>query len=220
MKSGTIKRWLQCLGVALGALGLAGCAGLPTKGRVAGGRYQSPMNNFSIALPALSDAQVEDRVEPEVNPIGGSVIFRAATGEFWLVDYMRLPEGFAARLNTPDKQDEAHRRYLARYALSGVDGASPQSAVVKEEALEADGARAYFAVINIPEGSRLIDGKTNRRLDSVRGLLVFDRDGYMYMLGCEMNFAGHRVDAAELTDEQVKDAQATLELMKGNMAFP
>lgn len=210
-----MKRSLVSIAVALLSLIIAGCAGVSIKGEVTEGRYHSPMNNFSIALPRLMGMKIEDQVDPP----GGGVAFREITGLFWLVDYMRLPNGFASTFSSPEKLDDAYRMYVTDFALQADLKYSPRSSIVKEGFIEASGSRGYFAIVNVPEGSRVVDGVTNKRLDSVKGLLVFEKNGFMYMLGCEMNYAGHLTNASSLTTKQVEDAQATLKRMKESMIF-
>ena len=201
--------------VILSALIICGCASLSLKGKVMEDRYYSPMNDFSIALPRLMEVKIEDQVDP----YGGSVAFLEPTGRFWVVDYMKLPPNFASKHSSQEKRDEAYRMYVTDMALQNALKYSSQSSIVKEEFIDVNGSRGYFAIINIPEGSRLTDAVTNKRLDSVRGHLVFEKNGFMYMPGCEMNYAGERITASSLTDKQVEKVKETLGQIKESMIF-
>jgi hypothetical protein len=194
---------------------ISSCAGLLLKGKVMESRYYSPMNDFSIALPRLMEMKIEDQVDP----YGGSVAFLEPTGRFWVVDYMKLPPNFASKHSSQEKRDEAYRMYVIDMALQNALKYSSQSSIVKEAFIDVKGSRGYFAIINIPEGSRLTDAVTKKRLDSVRGHLVFEKNGFMYMPGCEMNYAGERINAFSLTDKQVEKTKETLGQIKESMIF-
>jgi hypothetical protein len=194
---------------------ISSCAGLSLQGKVMENRYYSPMNDFSIALPRLMEMKIEDQVDP----YGGSVAFLEPTGRFWVVDYMRLPPDFASKYSSQEKRDEAYRMYVADMALQNALKYSSQSSLVKEEFIDVNGSRGYFAIINIPEGSRLTDAVTKKRLDSVRGHLVFEKNGFMYMPGYEMNYAGERINVSSLTDKQVENAKEALAQIKESMIF-
>jgi len=204
------KAWM-----ILPVLLISGCGGLFLKGKVTENRYYSPMNNFSIALPTMTKMEIEDQSDYA----GGGVTFRESTGMFWLVNYRQLPDDSASKFGSPEKRDEAYRTYVTDVALRKAQNFSPKSSVVKEEFIDRQGRRNYFAILNIPEGSRLIHPVTNRRFDSVRGLLVFEKNGFMYMLGCEMNYVGHPTYASRLTDEQIEEAKETLGRIEEGMIF-
>lgn len=211
-----MKRPLVTLAITLLSLIAVGCAGISMKGKVEGGRYYSPLSNFNIALPNFAGLQIQDQNDSE----GGRVSFPDQFGNLWAVTYLRLPADSATILSEPEKRDNAYRGFVTDYAMQSLfRKVSPQSSVVKEEFIDAQGSRAYFAVVNIPGASAIFDPKKNQRLDSVRGLLVFDKNGFMYMLEDEMNTVFHQTSASSLTAKQLDDAQATLKRIKESMAF-
>jgi len=201
--------------IILSVLLISGCFGLLLKGKVVENRYYSPMNNFSIALPTLTEMEIEDQSDHA----GGGVTFRSSTGMFWLVNYRKLTADVASKFGSPEKRDEAYRAYVTDVPLLKAQRFSPNSSIVKDEFIDTHGSRRYFAVLNIPEGSRLVHPVTNRRFDSVRGLVVFEKNGFIYMLGCEMNYVGHPTYASRLTDKQIGEAKETLGSIEESMIF-
>lgn len=171
------------LGV-LGTIGVVaitvGCA--TTKGTVSADRYHAPSNNFSVAIPFHAA-----RIQDDSDETGGYVSFVGLYGGLSSVYYERLPAEVKAIVDDASRRNEVFRVYLHQQALPNIfRRASPRSLLLHEEILSEPADRPYFVVVNIPEASRTFDVKKNQRLDSVRGLLIFGRGDYLYMLAEEM----------------------------------
>ena len=212
-----MNRFLVALEVTLVALILAGCAGgVFLKGKVEEGRYHSPLDNFSMALPKFGDLKIQDRNTSDE----GRVSFTGVFGDLWAVTYVRLPADAASIFRDPEKRDRAHRLFLTDYAMPVfIRNASPQSSLVEGQFIDMHGSRAYFAVVNIPGASAIFDPKKNQRLNSVRGLLSFEKNGFQYMLEKEMNHVTNLISASSLTAKQIKNAQESLKRIEENMIF-
>lgn len=195
---------------------VSSCASVAIKGRVDGGKYYSPLDNFSVPLRNAMGLKIQDQNDAE----GGRVSFPDDWGYLEAITYLRLPADYSAVLADSGKRDAAYRIFVGDYAMQTLfRRASEQSAIVKDEFLDVGGSRAYFAIVNIPGASAMVDPKTNKRLDSLRGLLVFDKNGFMYMLESEMNYAVSRAAASSLSTAQVDRTQATLRKIKDSMIF-
>ena len=79
--------------------------------------------------------------------------------------------------------------------------------------------RAFFAVAVIPVASSVVDAKTGKRWDSVRALLVFDKNKFMYMLHSEINTVFDPVNAASLTNKDLEAARKRMQRMRGSIRF-
>ena len=181
-----------------------------------GGKYQSPLNNFSITLPNWVGLKIQDQNDNE----GGRVSFLDDFGNLWAVTYLRMPTDSSSVFGDPDRHDRAYRGFVSDYAMPVLFRKSvPDSSVVKDEFIDARGIRVYFVVVNIPGASNILDPKKNQRLDSIRGLMVFDKNGFIYMLETEMNSVFSPTYASSLTAKQVERAQATLVRIKESMTF-
>lgn len=191
---------------------VVGCA--TTKGTISGGRYQSPLNNFTIALPTGMGLKIQDQNDND----GGRVSFHDDFGNLLAITYLRLPAHSEATFKESEKRDTAYSSFLKTYALPSLFSRASQVArLVSEEFLGEGENRLYFAVVSIPEGSVLLDLKQNKRFDSVRGLIIFDKHGFIYMVENEM----HNVfrDLSGLTPKQLESSQSTLRRVKDSMVF-
>lgn len=210
-----MKTALRAIFYSVLYVAVASCASA-IKGRVDEGKYYSPLGNFSMPLRKAMGLRIQDQNDTE----GGRVSFPDDWGYLEAVTYLKLPADSSAVLSDPIRRDAAYRGFVNDYAMQTLfRRVSSQSSVVKEEFIDAGGSRAYFAIVNIPGASAMLDPKKNQRLDSVRGVLVFDKSGFMYMLESEMNYAINQTSASSLNTAQVERTQATLKKMKESMIF-
>jgi len=209
-----MKQIHQLFTFVLLSLLVVGCA--TTKGAVSGGRYQSPLNNFTIALPNWVGLKIQDQNDND----GGRVSFHDDFGNLWAITYLRLPANSETTFKENEKRDTAYSSFLKTYALPSLFSRAPQGArIVREEFLGEGENRVYFAVVSLPEGSVLLDLKQNKRFDSVRGLIIFDKHGFIYMVENEMNNVFSKVDPSSLTPKQLESSQSTLRRVKDSMVF-
>jgi len=197
---------------------LSGCA--TTKGKVSDGNYYAPLNNFVMPLPRpfIGGLRIQDRNDPD----GGLVSALDDMGNNQGVTYLRLPANPEALLSDPAKRDSAYRGFVHDYALPNLyRPVSPQSKLVHEEFLYSGQDRAFFAVVVFPELSSVMDAKTGKRADSARALMVFDKNGFMYMLHTEMITAltFRKVNPASLTNSDLEAARSNLQRMRASIRF-
>jgi hypothetical protein len=210
--------YLLLFGIVLPLLFLPGCA--TTKGKVSDGNYYAPLNNFVMPLPRLQPMFGGLRVQDENDEEGGMVSVHDDVGNNQGVTYVRLPANAETVHSDPAKRDSAYRSFVHDYALPSLfRPVSSQSKIVREEFLYSGPDQAFFAVVVIPEGSTLMDVKTGKRLESIRALLVFDKNGFIYMLHVEMNTAFDGVDAASLAVKDLKTDQDMLQRMRASIRF-
>jgi hypothetical protein len=157
MRAGPALALVAALGVATACL-----AG---PGRVEGGKYYAPLDNFAVPVPGFAGVRVQD----ESDQTGGMVAFHGDLGGNRGVTYVRLPEGMGEAMSSDARRDATYRSFVHDYALSSLfRRASPQAKIVWEEPVDRGEERALFAVVDIPGASTLLDAKANTRLDSVR----------------------------------------------------
>ena len=192
----------------------AGC--VTTHGRVANGNYVAPLNNFSMALPrpALGSLQIRDESDPE----GGAVSFLDDVGNNQGVTYALLPDKAAEAHRDPTKRDAIYRSFVHDYALPSLFiPISSRSRIVREEFLDGDQGRSYFAVVVIPEASSLVDAQSGKRSDSVRALLVFDAKRFIYMIHADMVTAFSTINVDSLTDKEIGAARDRVQSLRASM---
>lgn len=196
------------------SLFVAGCA--TTKGTVGGGKYQSPLNNFTVALPSWTNLKIRDQNDDN----SGSVSFHDDLGNLSAITYSRLPADAAATFKDHEKRYAAYRDYFNNVAVPAFSSrAAKGMRTVREELLDDGKNKVYFALIDLPEGSALADPKKNRRFDAIKGVLIFDRNGFIYMVENEMSSVFGRVDPSTLTAQQLGALQEALKRLKDGMTF-
>ena len=209
-----MRRFVCIATLLIVSLVAAGCA--TTKGKISNGNYDSPMGNFSLSLPNFAGLKVQD----EKDEYGGRVSMHGSFGGQQAVTYLRLPESVNFLHQDSAEKDAAYRSFVTDVMMPELFvRASPQAKIIHEEYLYKDDKRAYFAVVNIPEGSVLVDMKNNKRLDSVRGLLVFSKNGFMYMLESEMNSILSPINPSNLSRKEIEFSQASLNEIRNSITF-
>ena len=196
------------------SLVVAGCA--TTKGTAGGGKYQSPLNNFTVALPNWTNLKIRDQNDGN----SGSVSFHDDLGNLSAITYLRLPADAVTTFKDDEKRYAAYRDYFNNVAVPVFSGrAAKGMRTVREELLDDGKNKIYFALIDLPEGSALADPKKNQRFDAMKGLLIFDRNGFIYMVENEMSSVFGRVDPSSLTAKQLELLQEALKRLKDSMVF-
>ena len=198
----------------LALLVLSGCA-TTTQGRVPDGNYYAPLGNFVLPI-VPGNARIQDQSDEQ----GGMISVLDDMGNNEGVTYVALPAGGEAVMMDPARRDAAYRGFVHDYALPGLyRPISAQSAVVHEEFIGSQRDRAFFAVAVIPQASSVLDASTGKKWDSVRALLVFHENQFMYMLHSEINTVLDPVDAASLTDDDLVPARKKMQRLRESIRF-
>ena len=218
------RRFARALlvGIAI-PLFLSGCAGIPTsttKGKVSDGSYYSPLGNFVVPLPTplFGSVRINDRNDAD----SGMVSLLDDAGNNEGVTYVSLESESGPVEIVPERRDAVYRSFVFDYVLPNLfQPVSPQSKVVHEEFLDSGPDRAFFAVAVIPGASSIMDAKTGVKLDSVRGLLVFDKGRFMYMLHREMRTAFDKLgaDSDSLSEKDLAAAKNALKILRASIRF-
>ena len=186
-----------------------------TEGKDSGETYYAPLGNFVLPLDR-GNIRIQDKNDER----SGMVSILDDMGNNEGITYVAFPANAEALHNNPAKRDSAYRGFVHDYALPSLfRPVSAQSRIVHEEFLGSDLDRAFFAVAVIPEISSLVDGKTGKRRDSVRALLVFDKNKFMYMLHSDINTVFHPVNAGSLADKDLEAARKRMQRMRASVRF-
>ncbi len=146
--------------------------------------YTSPLDNFSVPVPK----GIGQRVQPQNDNDGGIVAFHDDFGGYRSIFYLRL----SPRSIELQKDPEAHRanleKFFNEYAMTWLfKPASPTASVLHSEHTRFGEENAYFAIVNLPEGSTMFDVKAKKRHNTKRGMMVFARGQFIYMVGSGEN---------------------------------
>lgn len=179
MRSATVSK---CVVFAVGLLISDVCAA--TRGRVSGGTYTSPLGNFTVPVPQ----GIGTRTQDQFDGYSGIVSFHDDFGSLKSIFYLRLGEAALKIQNDPEKQRANLKRFLSDYAIPELfRPASPRANVLHGEHIKAGDHNAYFAIVDLPEGSTMFDAKAKKRHDTKRGVLIFVRGAFIYMLSTGEN---------------------------------
>jgi hypothetical protein len=164
-------------------LGAAVVAG-GTKGKVKNHVYYSPENNFNVPVGRGMFGAM--KIDDSYDKSGvGAVSFHDDFGSNTGIHYMRIPPEALAKFDAAAHPDQLLSDWLNNAAMPGwFRHASPDSKVLHETAANFENMEVLLAEVEIPGGSAMVvmDKGGNRRLDSRRGLIIFRRGKYIYML--------------------------------------
>ena len=170
-----------CFAMAVLGGGLA--FGSSLKGKLKKNVYYSPANNFSVPVPSgLMGMRVNDDFD---EPGIGLVSFHDDFGNQQGIHYMVMPAGAQAKLQAQETRDAELSRWLKEFALPvWFLHPFPNSRVIHEASDSFEGMTVLLAKLEIPEGSSTVifeQGK-QRHMDSRRGLVIFTKGRFIYML--------------------------------------
>ena len=211
-----MKKIHRLLMFVLLSLIVVGCSSL--KGTVSGDRYQSPINNFTIEIPNFFDMKIQDEYHKE-QKLGRVSFIAGMYGVLWAITYQQLPANFETTFKDNEKRDSVYSSFLKSFAIPSLfSPVSQDTRILHEEFLGEDENRSYFAAIFIPEGSTMFELKQNKRLDSLRGLLIFEKRGFIYMVEQESGSLGGW-DPSFLTSDEIESSQTILKRIIDGMVF-
>ena len=142
--------------------------------------YLSPLDNFSLPIPL----GVGQRVQDENDNNGGKVAFHDDFGNYKSIFYLRLSPRSLELQSDPEAHRANLERFFNEYAMRWFfKQAFSNASVLHGEYTKVGGDSAYFVLVNLPKGSTLYDTKARKRCDTKRGMLVFTKGLYIYMLG-------------------------------------
>ena len=162
--------------------------------------YESPLGNFSVAIPV--DSQQGGRVQDQEGVVG----FSDDDGTLLRIDYYAL---------TPEEEEEIESMGLEKYLQSvlidkyvpqAISASLPDAKVEYNEYLEDTMDGAYFVLVNMPKGSTISKQENNgtaTRMDAYRGLLSFFNGDFLYIVSSQRGISSDETHHSlqEQTDE-------------------
>jgi hypothetical protein len=183
-----VRRFLIVLATIL-AFSTSIASGSSTKGKVKAKTYYSPAQNFSVPVPEfaqlkLAEGQVVDDFDKSKS---GFVSFYNLFGAYLAIHYMPIASETVSLLQQPESREKALAGWLQESAMpTWFLRASPNSKIVRQAMTKFEDMGALTALVEIPEGSVLQNMATRKRLDSSKAVVVFPKNGYMYILAGEI----------------------------------
>jgi hypothetical protein len=133
-----------------------------------------------LPVPELGlGGTIEDKVgtTPETKFPTGLVSFHDDFGRIRTIVYTELPAELGQQFTDPARATGALRGSMHDVTLAEIQERLPRTRIVHEEPVTlSDDLAAWFAVLDIPEGSPMVETSAEhpegKRLDSTRGFLV------------------------------------------------
>jgi hypothetical protein len=165
------------------------------KGKVKNHVYYSPANNFTVPVPAGSMFQKWMTVDDDFKkdhatgdlPVG-SVSFHDDFGALIGIQYAMVPDQYMVKLQSSDTQEEAMKAWLHQVVMPMLYlPAFPKSQITQEAVGTFEEMPALLAMVVIPEASGMVAFQqgTQKRMDSRRGIVIFPRGKFVYLLFTE-----------------------------------
>ena len=155
------------------------------KGKIKKNVYYSPANNFTVPVPPGMGMKANDAYDKSgVGAVSFHDDFGAQTG----IHYMLVPAEVLPSLASTETREANLKQWLHEGAMkTWFLPAIPKARVIHEEMDTFEGMAVLKAMVALPEGSTttVMDSQGQRRLDSYRGLIIFPKGKYMYMLTTE-----------------------------------
>lgn len=154
--------------------------------------YESPDGNFTVPVPV--DPQKGGRINEQEGMVG----FCDDFGRLLRIDYYPFSAEEADKLESVGREDYLSAFLLENYIAQGILAHIPNSLVEHTEYLEDTLEGAYFAVVDMPQGSTISRQKDDEppvRLDALRGLLAFCVDDFLYVVSCQRTFFEGEISA-------------------------
>jgi hypothetical protein len=164
--------------------------------------YESPLGNFIVPIPV--DSQHGGRILTQE----GTVSFSDDVGTLLRIDYYPVASEQQEEVHSIGQEQYLRSILLNKYIPQAIIANLPEASVEYTEYLEDAVTGAYFAVVNMPEGSTLPktgNNGTASRLNAYLGLLTFTEGDYLYIVSSQRSFFdGETPTTAQTEAEQIK----------------
>ncbi len=166
--------------------------------------YESPLGNFTVPIPV--DSQQGGKVQTQEGVVGFSDDF----GTLLRIDYYSIPPEQIKEIGSIGQEKYLQSILVDKYLPQAILANVPNAQVEYSEYLSDTMAGAYFALINMPQGSTISKQENNgtaTRLDAYRGLLSFINAEFLYIISSQRSFLKDEIrGSAEEEAEYIKES--------------
>ena len=162
--------------------------------------YESPLKNFTLPTPVYTEEG--GRVQSQE----GLVSFSDDLGTMLRIDYYPILPEQEEEMSSVGQEQYLKARLLDKYVPEAIAANLPKTAVNSTEYLADAMDGAYFALVNMPEGStisKVANNGTATKLNAYRGLLAFTEGDFLYVVSSQHSFPKGKT--AGSTKEQAED---------------
>lgn len=198
------------LSACLAAIMLPLLPGSPAAAQQPAQTYASPLGNFSVPVPG----GIGRRTQHQNDNDAGIVAFHDDFGGYRAIFYIRMSPRALALQNDPEAQRADLASFLDDYAMKYLfTPASPAASVLHREDSKSGEDNVHYAIVSLPESSTMFDMKNKKRYDTRRGVMIFARGAFIYMLSSGENPSVLELGSPEkplqaLVDSEKKKLQA------------
>ncbi|TFI56208.1 hypothetical protein BLD44_002605 [Mastigocladus laminosus UU774] len=161
--------------------------------------YESPVGNFTVPVPlSLQQGAMIDSQE-------GIVTFSDDVGSLFRIDYSSLPPQQMDDIESVGQEEYLRSILLNKYVPSAIASNLRDASVDYTEYLPDILEGAYFALVNMPEGSTVPKTGNNGtavKCDAYRGLLAFIDGDFLYIVSSQRSFCDGETPAGVKQEAQ------------------
>ncbi len=162
--------------------------------------YESPLGNFTVPIPVNSEQG--GRIQSQEGVVGFSDDF----GTLIRIDYYPIPPEHEEEIESLGQEEYLQSILVDRYVPQAISANVPNAQIKYAEYLEATLAGAYYVLVDMPQGSTISKQENNgsaTRLDAYRGLLVFIKADFLYIVSHQRSFFNGETPAG--VEEEAKN---------------
>ncbi|MDF5718544.1 MAG: hypothetical protein PUP93_32945 [Rhizonema sp. NSF051] len=164
--------------------------------------YESPLKNFTLPTPVYTEEG--GRVQSQE----GLVSFSDDLGTMLRIDYYRIRTEQEEEMSSVGQEQYLKSLLLDKYVPEAIAPDLPKTAVNYTEYLADAMDGAYFALVNMPEGStisKIANNGTATKLNAYRGLMAFSEGEFFYIVSSQHSFPkGKTPGSTKLEAEDIK----------------
>ncbi|OUL33072.1 hypothetical protein BV372_17575 [Nostoc sp. T09] len=161
--------------------------------------YESPLGNFTVPIPVNSEQG--GRIQSQEGVVGFSDDF----GTLIRIDYYPIPPEHEEEIESLGQEEYLQSILVDRYVPQAIFANIPNAQIKYAEYLEDTLAGAYYVLVDMPQGSTISKQENNgsaTRLDAYRGLLVFIKADFLYIVSNQRSFLNGETPAT--VEEEAK----------------
>lgn len=164
--------------------------------------YESPLGNFTVPIPV--NIQQGGKIHTQEGVVGFSDQF----GTLLLINYYSLTPEQIEEIESNGQEEYLQSILVDQYIPRVILAKVPDAQVKHTEYIEDVLAGAYFALVDMPKGSKISQQENNgtaTRFDAYQGLLTFINAEFLYIVSSQRSFLSDETPGS--LEEETEDIQ-------------
>lgn len=145
---------------------------VPSRGMIKNGFYYDPSKMFQIALPTMGNDKMV--IDDEQNDGASHVFFTDNTGELYRVEAVHIPDSLFLEICANGMgEKEQLRSFFEAAVLEPLEESGKKTTILFADLQKTVSiGQVHYSVFYIPNGSHLVDTKTDERPNCLRAYMV------------------------------------------------